>query len=77
MSAKNALPPAVRLTNPGSINAKTMTKPGGVSTRKGSDFLSHKVFLKSFCRSQLCHESVNLSFTITNIKNKLMELYGH
>jgi len=33
-----------------------------------------QVFLKSFCRSQLPHKSVNLSFTITNIKNKLTDL---
>ena len=34
----------------------------------GTRFISHKVFLKSFCRSQLPHKSVNLSSTITNIK---------
>ena len=40
-------------------------------------FISHKVFLKSFCRSELPHKSVNLSFTITNIKNKLADLCGN
>jgi len=39
-----------------------------------SNVISHTVFLKSFCRSQLPHKSVNLSFTITNIKNKLTDL---
>ena len=34
-------------------------------------FVSLKVFLKSFCRS---HKSVNLSFVITNMKNKLTDL---
>ena len=37
------------------------------------DLISHKVFMKPFCRSQLPHKSVNLSFTITNIKNKLTD----
>ena len=40
-------------------------------------FISHQVFLKSFCRSQLPHKSVRLSFTITDIKNKLMDLCGN
>ena len=35
------------------------------------------VFLKSFYRSQLSHKSVNLSFTMTNIKNKLTNLGGN
>ena len=30
--------------------------------------ISHTAFLKLFCRSQLPHKSVNLSFTISNIK---------
>ena len=42
-----------------------------------SILISHKVFLKSFCRSQLPHKSVNLSFTITHTKNKLKNLYGN
>ena len=36
-----------------------------------------KLFLKSFCRSQLPHKSVNLSFTVTYVKNKLTDLYGN
>ena len=35
-------------------------------------YTSHKVFLMSFCISQLPHKSVNLSFTITKISNKLV-----
>jgi hypothetical protein len=34
----------------------------------------HKVFLKLFCPGQLPHQSVCLSFTITNIKNKSTDL---
>ena len=36
-----------------------------------------KVFSKPFRRSQLPHKSVNLSFTITRIKNKLTEICGN
>jgi len=41
-----------------------------------SIFISHEVFLKLFCRSQLPHKFVNISFAITNIKNKLTDLWG-
>ena len=34
-------------------------------------------FKKSFCRIQLPHKSVNVSFTITNIENKLTDLCGN
>ena len=40
-------------------------------------FISHQVFSRSFCRGQLPYESVNLSFTITNIKKKLTDLCGN
>ena len=39
--------------------------------------ISHKVFLKLFCRSQLLHKSVNLSFAFTNMKNKLTDFSGN
>jgi len=42
-----------------------------------TNLISHKEFLQSFCRSQLPHKSVNLSFTITNINNKLTDLCGN
>ena len=35
------------------------------------------ISLKWFCRSQLPHKSVNLSFTITNMQNKLTDLCGN
>ena len=41
------------------------------------DLISHKVFLKSFCRSQRPHKSVNLSFTVTSNKNKQTDLCGN
>jgi len=41
------------------------------------DFISHTVFIKSFCKSQLPHKSVNVSFIITDIKNKLTDLCGN
>ena len=45
----------------------------GVSGQ-GDGFVSHKVFSKSFCRVHLPHKSVNLSFTIANIKTKWTDL---
>ena len=39
--------------------------------------ISHKVFVKSFCSSQLPHKSVNSSFTITHIENNLTDLCGN
>ena len=40
-------------------------------------FISQKVFLKSFCKNQFPHKSVNLSFSITNVENKLTDLCGN
>ena len=45
--------------------------------RRNDVFVTHKVFSKSLCRSQLPHRSINLSFTITNIENKLTDLCGN
>ena len=36
------------------------------------DIISHKVVSKSFCRRELPKKTVDLSFSITNIKDKLM-----
>ena len=38
--------------------------------------LSHYVFGKSFCKSQFPHKSVNLSFTLVIVKDKLTILWG-
>ena len=40
-------------------------------------FISQKVLIKSFWKSQVLHISVNLSFIITNIKNKLTNVCGN
>ena len=39
--------------------------------------ISRKVFLKLFYKSQFPHKFVNLSFTITNMKNELTDLWGN
>jgi len=36
-----------------------------------------KVSVKSFCKCQFLHKSVNLSFIITTLKNKLADLCGN
>ena len=41
------------------------------------DFISQNLFVKSFCKSQFPHKSVNLSFSITNVKNKFTDLCGN
>ena len=38
--------------------------------------ISHKVFKRSFCKSQLPHESVNLSFVSVMINDKLTDSWG-
>ena len=38
--------------------------------------ISHTVFLKSFCKSQFPHKSVNLFFTLVIAKDKLRDLWG-
>jgi hypothetical protein len=56
---------------------------GGATCGAGTQFLSapnvclHQTFLQSFCMSQLPHESVNLSFTITDTENKFLSLCGN
>ena len=47
--------------------------PPPISTR----IISQKVFIKSFCKSQFPHRSVELSFIITNLKSKLTDLCGN
>ena len=38
--------------------------------------ISHKVLLKSFCKSQFSHKSVNLFFILIIVKDKLTDLWG-
>ena len=54
--------------------------PGTTSSRKSElekSITSQKVFMKSFCKSQFPHNSVNLSLIITNIKNNLTDWCGN
>ena len=60
-----------------SFSSSSITVERHVVVRVPNVFMSHKVFLKTFGRSQLHHKSVNLSFTITNMKNKLTEFCGN
>ena len=46
------------------------------STFRPVNFISKRVFMKSFRKSQFPHKSVNLSFTITNQTIKLTVLWG-
>ena len=41
------------------------------------ELFSQKVSIKPFCKSQLPHKFVSLSFIITNMKNKLTSLCGN
>ena len=38
------------------------------------DLISQKAFIKSFCKSQFPHKFGNLSFLLTNAKDKLTDL---
>ena len=38
--------------------------------------ISHKVFMKSFCKGQFARKSVNLFFTLVEAKDKLTDLWG-
>ena len=44
---------------------------------RGYILISHKVFATSFCKSRFTHESVNSSFDMTNINNKLTGFCGN
>ena len=65
-------------SNAGQIPVKSLigSNPGQILAISGKDcnLISHEVFFKSFCRSQLHQKSVNLSFSITNIKKRLTDL---
>ena len=41
------------------------------------ELISHKVFIGAICKSQFPPKSVNVSFTITYIKDKLTDLCGN
>ena len=48
-----------------------------IRTAQASGLISQKMFLKSFCRSQLPHKSVNVCLTFTYMKNKRADLCGN
>ena len=52
-------------------------RPGPGLHRRVSTFTPLKLVLQSMCRSQLPHESVNLSSTMTDMNNKLTDLWGN
>ena len=49
---------------------------GTDGTRPPSEFISHEVFFKSFCKSQFPHKSVNLFFILVIVKDRLTDLWG-
>ena len=40
-------------------------------------FISQKVFMKPFCKTQFPYKFIDVSFIITHIKNKLTNLFGN
>ena len=47
-----------------------------VSTCMGGTFISQRVFIKSFCKSQFPHQFVTLFFTFVMIQDKLTDSCG-
>ena len=43
----------------------------------GDELIPQRVFIKLFCENHFPHISVNVSFIITYIKNKLMDMCGN
>ena len=54
-----------------------LERPAAVYLRVTHEFMPQKLFVKSFCRSQLPYKSVNSSFIITNMKKRLTNLCGN
>jgi len=48
-----------------------------VNVGAATSLFSQKVFIKLFYKSQFPHKSVNLSFIITDTKNKVTDLCGN
>ena len=49
---------------------------GAKHTMGFADLISQKVFIISSCKGRFLKKIVNVSFTMTNIKNKLTDLWG-
>jgi hypothetical protein len=61
-----------------STAAANPTQQGGLEgSQLCPTFISHEVIINSFCKSKFPHELVNLSLSITIIKNKLTDLWGN
>ena len=45
--------------------------------KAGIQLISHRVFLKSFCRSQLPHKFVDVSSAITDMENNMTDFCGN
>ena len=58
------------------VKVAFLSSEQGISS--GTDmFISQKVFIKSFCKSEFPHKFVNVSFMITDIENTLTDLCGN
>ena len=55
---------------------RRIARAGGTLATDGDKFISHKVFLKAFCKSQFPHKSVKVFFISVIVKDKLTDLWG-
>jgi len=42
----------------------------------GESYISHEVFITSFCKSPFSHKSVNVFFILVTVKDDLTDLWG-
>ena len=54
-----------------------VTQRGCTTPCRVCELIRHKVFIKSFCKSQFPHKSVDLSFILVIIQDKLTSLCGN
>jgi len=54
---------------------ETRSKDLKAGHETNASLISQKVFLKSFCKSQFPHKSVNLFFILVIVKDKLTDLW--
>ena len=75
------VPERVPQLTPPHNSCTSVGNPGAMSVEgtraKLCVFISHKVLLKSFCKSHFPHKSVNLLFVLVMIKIKLTDLCGN
>jgi len=58
-----------------SVCVKAVDDPSAGS-RLSTNLISHKVFSRSFCKSQFSNISANLFFILVTVKDKLTDLCG-